>query len=212
MDKKSVAAIVTLSIICSAMPLLAAAQGFSFSYGGNYPYHDLNDSPSIVYSTANNSAVPNNPNMPVGFSAAIGTPQGLQTLMTALTSVSYKASWLGNQSITLYNSTIDTPAILADVPSGQGMFSYNFTDIPSGSQQLEVTVVGGGIVWGGNTYYTFYANSSSTLNFTVQPSPAQEPFPTLLAAAIAVVVGVILAISIGLLLYRRHKKASSRLR
>ncbi len=194
------------------MPLFAAAQGFSFSYGGNYPYHDLNDSPTIVYSTANNSAVPNNPNMTVWFSAAIGYPPGLQTLMTALTSVSYKASWLGNQSITLYNSTIDTPAILTDVPTGQGMFSYNFTDIPSGSQQLEVTVVGGGIIWGGNTYYTSSANSSSTLNFTVQASPAEETFPTLLVVAISAAVILIVAIIVSLLLYRRRQKALSPLR
>ncbi len=145
--------------------------------------------------------------MTVGFSTAIGTPRGLQTLMTSITSVSYKASWQGNQSISLFNSTIDTPAVLSNVPSGQE-FSYNFTNIPLGSQQLEVDSVGGGIIWGGNTYYTFYTNSSNTLYFTVQATPTQEPFPTLLVIVTSILVIVVVIGALSLLLYRRHRKTN----
>jgi len=205
---KSLTAIISLITILLIMPMFATAQGqglFPLTYGGNYPYGDLNDPPAIAFSVTNGSVLYNNANMTVGVSTAIGYPQGLQTLMASITSVSYKASWQGNQSISLFNSTIDTPAVLSNVPRGQE-FSYNFTNIPLGSQQLEVDSVGGGIIWGGNTYYTFYTNSSNTLYFTVQATPAKEPFPTLLVimATILVIVTVISVLS--LLIYRRHRK------
>jgi len=196
---KAVGALITLFLI---LPLFATVQGFSFSYGGNYPYNDLNDSPVITFSVENGSVLYNNPNLTLGLSAYIDTPQGLQTLMVTLTSISCKASWQDNQSIILYNSTIDTPAVLTYVPSGQGYFSYDFTNIPLGSQQLEVNVVGGGIIWGNNTYYTFYADSSRSLNFTVQIAPAQEPFPIALVAAIVMLI----AMGVGLMVYsKKHK-------
>jgi hypothetical protein len=206
---ESFALVLILIIAFSSLSLLmvkpANAQGFSFSYGGNYPYNDLNDSPAIVFSVANGSVVHNSPNnLTLGFVTGIGSAHGLQTLMTTLTSVSYRASWQANQSITLYKSTIDTPSILTYVPSGQGDFSYNFTNIPLGSQKLEVDVVGGGIIWGGNTYYTFYTNSSSTLNFTVQTAPTEESFPTLLVVVVTVLVVALAAV--GLLVYFRKRK------
>lgn len=206
LNRKLAAVIAVLSIVLLAMPLSVAGEEFSFSYGGEYPYGGLDESPLIIYSAANGSVVYNDPDMTLGFSASIGFPQGLQTLMTTLTSVTYKASWQNNQSIVLYNSTIDTPAVLTYVPDGEGYFAYNFTDIPPGPQQLEVNVAGGGIIWGGNTYYTFYTNSSSTLNFTVQPPPAQEAFPVLRVTAVVVIVTAVIATGIGLLLYRRHRK------
>ena len=208
---KLLTVIISLITILLIMPMFATAQGqglFPLTYGGNYPYNDLNDSPAIVFSVTNGSVLYSDLNLTV--STAIGTPHGIQTLMATLTSVTYKASWLNNQSISLFNATIDTPAVLSNVPNGQGNFSYNFsynfTNMPLGSQHLEVDVVGGGIVWGGNTYYTFYRNSSSTLDFTVQTQPANEPFPILASIVIAV---LIIAISIGLLLYRRHRKTSN---
>ncbi len=210
-NKKLLLAIGYLSAVFLAMSLFVTVQGqgFSFSYGGDYPYGDLylDDSPAIVFSAANGSVVYNNPNMTLGFSTGIGFPQGIQTLMTTLTVVSYKASWQDNQTVVLYNSTIDTPAILTSVPAGDGDFSYNFIDIPLGSQQLEVDVVGGGIAWGGNTYYTFYTNSSSTLNFTVQTEPVEDTFPTLLVIAVAILM-VVIAVCIGLLLFKKHRKPS----
>lgn len=211
--------IVTLGIVFLIASPFADAQGMSLSYGGNYPYGDLHDydglplRPVITFSAANDSVVYSNSNMTLEFSTNPNSyPQGIQTLMNALTLVSYRASWQGNQTFLLYNATIDTPAILIinsteDVPSGQGYFVYNFTDIPVGSQQLEVDVFGGGIIWGGNTYYTYYTNSSSTLNFTVQSEPAKEAFPTLLVMTVAIVV--IVALCIGLLLYRRHQKTAN---
>ncbi len=208
--------IVTLgTVFLIALPF-ADAQGMSLSYGGDYPYGDLHDydglalRPVITFSAANDSIVYSNSNTTLGFSTNPNSyPQGIQTLMNALTLVSYRASWQGNQTVVLYNATIDTPAVLTintteDVPSGQGYFTYNFTDIPIGSQQLEVDVVGGGIIWGGNTYYTYYINSSSTINFTVQSEPAKEAFPTLLVITVAIIV--IVTLCIVLLFYRRHRK------
>ena len=200
-------AIISLITILLIIPMFATAQGqglFPLNYGGNYPYGDLNDPPAIAFSVTNGSVLYNNANMTVGVSTAIGYPQGLQTLMTSITSVFYKASWQGNQSVSLFNSTIDTPAILSNVPIGQE-FSYNFTNIPLGSQQLELDSVGGGIIWGDNTYYTFYTNSSNTLYFTVQATTAKEPFPILIVIAIVALVAIIVAISIGLLIYRKHR-------
>jgi hypothetical protein len=205
---KLLTAIISLITILLIMPMFATAQGqglFPLNFGGNYPYGDLNDPPAIAFSVTNGSVLYNNANMTIGFSTAIGTPQGLQTLMTSITSVSYKASWQGNQSISLFNSTIDTPAILSNVPSGQE-FSYNFTNIPLGSQQLELDSAGGGIIWGGNTYYTFYTNSSNTLYFTVQATPTKEPFPTTL---VVVSIISIVVIVIGLLVYFKKSKHKS---
>jgi|GEM_PF-4338593 hypothetical protein len=187
--------------------MVTVVQGFypPFSYGGNYPYDDLRDQPAIVFSVTNGSMLYNNSNMSVDFSTAIGYPQGLQTLMTALTSVSYRASWQGNQTTSLYNATIDTPANLTYVPAGQREFAYNFTNIPLGEQQLEVDVTGGGIVWGGSTYYTFYTNASSTIYFNVEAQPAaKEPFPVLSITVIAIVALVVL-VAIGLWLCKRHR-------
>ena len=203
-------AIISLITILLIIPMFATAQGqglFPLNYGGNYPYGDLNNPPVIAFSVINGSVLYNNANMTVGFSTAIGTPQGIQTLMTSITSVSYKASWRGNQSISLFNSTIDTPVLLSNVPSGQE-FSYNFTNIPLGSQQLEVDIVGGGIIWGGSTYYTFYTNSSNTLYFTIQATPAKEPFPTMLVVVVAILVMVVVVGALSLLVYRRHRKTT----
>jgi hypothetical protein len=207
---KSLTAIISLITILLIMPMFATAQGqglFPLTYGGNYPYGDLNDPPAIAFSVINGSVLYNNANMTIGFSTAIGYPQGIQTLMTSITSVSYKASWQGNQSTSLFNSTIDTPAVLSNVPSGQE-FSYNFTNIPLGSQQLEVDSVGGGIIWSDNTYYTFYTNSSNTLYFTVQATPTKEPFPTLLAITAILVIVVVIGI-LSMLIYRKHRKPAS---
>lgn len=209
---------ITLGIVFLIASPLTNVQGMSLSYDGDYPYGDLHDydglplHPVITFSASNNSIVSNS-NMTLGFSTNPNSyPQGIQTLMTALTLVSYRASWQDNQTVVLYNATVATPAVLTintagDIPSGQGNFSYNFTDIPLGSQWLEVNVTSGGIIWGDNTYYTFYTNSSSTLNFTVQAEPANETFPTLLVTVVVVVI--VLAIYISLFLLRRHPKTAN---
>ena len=82
---KSLTAIISLITILLIIPMFATAQGrglFPLTYGGNYPYGDLNDLPAIAFSVANGSVVHNNPNMTLGFVTAIGYSTWFQTLMT----------------------------------------------------------------------------------------------------------------------------------
>lgn len=135
-----------------------------YSENGNVNLTLLIDAPYSVYSPSGQGTV--------------------GTLLVALTSVSYKASWQGNQSIELYNFYIPTPAILTgNPPNTQTELSYNLTNVPYGEQHLEVDAACGGYVWGYSVYSSFSGNSSNTLDFTVappnaSPNPITSPSPS----------------------------------
>jgi hypothetical protein len=107
---------------------------------------------------------------------SVYSPQGQDTVMTllvALASVSYKASWQNNQSVELYNFNIPTPAYwTGNPPNAQSSLSYNLTNIPYGHQQIQVTASCGGYEWGISVYSSFSTTSSYTLDFTVEAPPA----------------------------------------
>jgi len=187
------------------------------SYGGTTAVYDP---PSVTFSVGNGSVLYNSGNLTLGLTASIGEPlslgsphNSLQTLLVALTSVSYKASWQV-QPVTLYTWRINNPANLSeDDPNPQQSFSYslNLTGMPEVFQQVEVTVFGGGAVWASSgqkqvTYYVFSTNSSSTLNFTAEVPPS-GPFPTVTAIAAVSIVALVVVVS-GLLIHRKRRMRS----
>jgi hypothetical protein len=219
-NKTSVSILAVIIIAATIIaPFLSTVAGeVVTSYGGTTTVYDP---PYVTFSADNGSILYNSGNLTLGLTASIGLPvlskeepDTLQTLLVALTSVSYKASWL-NQPLTLYTWRINNPANLSqDDPNPLQTFSYslNLTGISKGPQQIEVTVVGGGAVWGPSgyqqvTYSVFSTNGSSTLNFTVEASQAKslEPFATAMAIAVVSTIAVVVII-VSLLLYRRHEK------
>ncbi len=147
------------------------------SYGGNL---NVNDPPVVSFSMANGAVLYELGNFNVALTAAIGSPVSLQNFGIALYSVSYKASWEGNKATQVYQWSINDPANISDDdPNPQGGFFYviDLTNVPQGIQQIEVTAVGGGYIFG-NGYYTFSSNTSSSLSFTISAPPSHSPTQT----------------------------------
>ena len=149
---------VIIIMATTVTPFLSTAEAITFTYGGSLS--GSSDVPGIIFFVNNNSSVSVN-NGSVLYSSenltlftGISYPSNVQTIMTNMTLVYYQASWLNNQTIVLYNSTLVTPYFLTfaqngiPIPSSYEIFSYNFTDIPLGPQQIEVTAFGGGLIWG----------------------------------------------------------------
>lgn len=86
-----------------------------------------------------------------------------QITVEALTSVSYKASWLV-QPVVIYSENISDVNTLSTV-------SYNLSlgDIPEGHQQVTVTANEEGYMWNYTDYWSFSASTSAVFNFNVVP-------------------------------------------
>lgn len=144
------------------------------SYGGNM---NVNDPPAVSFSIADGTVLYDLGNFNVALTVAIGSPDDFQSFGIALYSVSYKASWEGNKTTQVYQWSINDPANVSDDdPNPQGDFFYaiDLTHVPQGLQQVEVTAVGGGYIWG-NGYNTFSSNTSSSLFFTISAPPSPSP-------------------------------------
>ncbi len=169
---KSLSLFLVLVLTLSSTATLVS--GLTFVYGGA---SSATVSPPLIEFTVENATVMYNlGTFNIGLFAYIGFPENLQTLMAALYSVSYKASWQ-NQSTVIYQWSINDPANLNDDdPNAEQAFFYaiDLTHVPEGRQQIEVTVVGGGYLFGGNKYYTFSTSVSSSLYFTINAPPSPE--------------------------------------
>ena len=138
----------------------------------------------IKFSVFNGSVLYNLGNLSIEFYAHQEAPEA-QTLMYALYSVSYTASWQDGPTMIYEWSIHDVANISDDDPDPQQYFYYtlDLTDVPEGEYQIEVTAVGGGYVWGclppnWDPYYdSFTTTGSSTLYFTIDtsPPPAETP-------------------------------------
>jgi len=139
----------------------------------------------IKFSVFNGSVLYNLGNLSIEFYAHQEAPENLQTLMCALYSVSYNASWQDGPAVIYEWSIHDLANISDDDPDPQQYFYYtlDLTNVPEGEHQIEVTAVGGGYVWGclppnWDPYYdSFTTTGSSTLYFTINASspPAETP-------------------------------------
>ena len=171
--------VLTASIVTSLFPVVKAV---TFAYGGvaqNSP--SWNFTPTLSFSIPKGAILYDAGNFNLGFVANVETG-GLQ-LQTGICSVFYTASWESNQPIELYNVTLATPENLAGDLSGitTGLLQYFFhtidlTNVPLGSQQITVTVVGGGYYLPLTTeYYTVYTTASFSLDFTIKAAPSSTP-------------------------------------
>jgi hypothetical protein len=110
-------------------------------------------------------------------------PAGQDTIMNAgayLTSVSYKASWQGNNTIILFDSTSD------------GEFDFNLTSIPYGDQYIEVSASCNVLLFenGFSSSYPVPQNGTHAVNFTVAPVPTAAPPSTPASTSTAVNLSV----------------------
>jgi hypothetical protein len=171
--------VLTASIVTSLFPLVKAV---TFTYGGvaqNSP--SWNFTPALSFSIPKGAVLYDAGNFNLGFVANVETG-GLQ-LQTGICSVSYAASWESNQPTELYNVTLATPENIAGDLSGitTGLPQYFFhtidlTNVPPGSQQITVTVEGGGYLLPLTTeYYTVYTTASFSLDFTIKAAPSATP-------------------------------------
>ena len=240
MSMSVLALIITLNIVLCSSEVAGQTIATTFPYAGvtnayaptRFSFYSQNvnvENGSSIYDSNNLTL---NVATPYLINASKGNNTVVYTLLLALTSVSYKASWQGNQPTELYSFYIPTPAVWSsnkqgssNPPNAQSSSSYNLTKIPYGNQQIEVTTVCGGYVWNGlanpPNYQTFSTSSSYTLNFTVAPSiPSSTPTDTngnsansinpplnifiIIFAVVVVAVSIIVVAS--LLLYRRDRK------
>jgi hypothetical protein len=171
--------VLTMSIVTPLFPLVKAV---TFTYGGvaqNSP--SWNFTPALSFSIPKGAVLYDVGNFNLGFVAYVEFG-GLQ-LQTGICSVSYTASWEGNQPVELYNVTLATPENLPGDLSGitTGLQQYFFhtidlTNVPQGIQQITVTVEGGGYYLPLTTdYYTVYATASFSLDFTIKAEPSSTP-------------------------------------
>jgi hypothetical protein len=168
MSKKIALLLVLVLTISGITPFFSQVSAESLSYGGTLPVDDV---PALEFSMANGSILNNLDN--IGFLTSIGFPNK-QTLMAALYSVSYKASWQDNPVI-VYQWSIHDPANRNDDdpnPKGSLFYAIDLTNVPQGVQQIEVTVIAGGELFGGKAFYTVSTNITSSLSFTVIVSPS----------------------------------------
>jgi hypothetical protein len=160
------------------VPLAFDYSSLGFSYGGNF---SVNNPPTISFSIANGVTLYSLGHFNVAFTTAIGSPESLQSFGISLYSVSYQASWEGKKTTQVYHWSINNPANLSDDdPNPQGGFFYaiDLTHVPQGLQQVEVTAIGGGYIFGGNTFYTFSSNASSSISFNISAPPSPTPTQT----------------------------------
>ena len=176
--------ILTASIVTPLFPLV---KGQTLTYGG--VDQNVYDPPQLSFSIANSAVLYDLGNFNFGLVAYVGSPvesqsepDDLQTLGFGVCSVSYTASWEGNQPIELYNVSLATPQFLTGGFSGittslqSDFFSaIDLTHVPIGAQQITVSVVGGGYIWGGTEYSTFYTYASSSVDFTIKSAPSSLP-------------------------------------
>jgi hypothetical protein len=128
-----------------------------------------------------------------------------------LKKISYKTSWQNTSTIIYENPYVNRGILVpSEVVTGPDWFYYDlgFTDIPEGSQKIEVTAVKDGIYpdFHAGIYHTFSISRSKSLGLlsvrsTVEPA---EPFPTALIAVVILVSAVV--VGAGLLLYFKKRK------
>lgn len=146
-----------------------------FIYGGD---SKMSNPPSFKFSLENETLVSNLGHSNVAFLVSVSAPDGMQTLGSALYSVSYKASW-EDKHHNIYQWSMNNPKILSDddpYPKMCLFYAIDLSNVPEGDHQIKVMVDGGGYLFGfldGVGYYeTFSADGSSTFHFSVGATPS----------------------------------------
>lgn len=171
-----------------------SADPYIIIFSGGHPIDYIDATPSICTDEG-----------PATIRLKIGMPivDSMFVIGETVTSVSYKASWLSNRKITLFNGS-----------SGEDLF-FDLDGVPYGNHHIEVSAFGHVTF----VYYDFsssrliYGNSTKYLNFTVAPNPTPTPEPTSPPSKVfgfnlgqmAVIATVAIAVAvIALALYRRY--------
>jgi hypothetical protein len=159
----------------SCVPLaVQPVQALWLNYGGEYHGSSPASSPSIAFSIKEGAVVYGTGSFNVGFSTGISFPEDLQTLMVSINSVSYKASWL-SKPVEVYQRKIpNIPPAFDDNAKQSLFFAIDLTGVPTGPQQIEVTVNGGAIVTAFSTYLSYNKTTVAKLSFTISPPPLPE--------------------------------------
>jgi hypothetical protein len=215
------------------IPSLPKVSAYNFYYGGEVSPNGNETNPSIILYFENGSSNKyfsnsylgdlETHNLTLGWYASTGLWLGLpQTLLQ----ISYKASWLSNETVFYKWAGIDRHDF--EYMQHNNNVSYAgklvLSDIPEGQQHIIFTVVEAGIYvnWGNYTQFSFTKAGTARLDFNVKaqaPIASASPSPTpsttpqvnsdyllgqILGIVIAVIISTVLVIS--LLLYRRHRK------
>ena len=175
--------IIAATIIAPTLSKVAAEE-LNPIYGGTAVDNDVIASHGIKFSIENDSVLYSVlGDITLEFYAYQDFSDNSQTLMAAVYTVSYKASWL-DKPVSIYQWSIHDPTILRDDdPNPKGVFRYklDLTNVSKGEHQIEVTATGGGYLWVINPsshkayYVTFTKTSSASLNFTIDTSPTATP-------------------------------------
>ena len=165
------------------------ADPYIIIFSGGFPI-DYRDATPSIYIDAGSAAIRLKVGMPVVNSMFI--------ISETITSVSYKASWLSNRSITLLGS------------DSEGPLFFDLDGIPCGYHHIEVFASGHvtSVSLDFSSSRLIYGSNAKYFNFTVAPNPTPTPepesFPTILVIASSVATAVL--IGLGLLLYGIKRK------
>jgi hypothetical protein len=193
----------------------AAPNIFIYKIGENWPidhYANLDWEDPII--TVDNSSA--TIKLFVGLARDVYVPAALGTIMNGggyLTEVTYKASWLGNRTVTAYNG------------STKSALNMNLTDIPYGKQTIQVNASCNVLLF--NSFpddlstYPVPQNNTRTISFTVVnsaetptlvPSPVTalsiQQIPTEYACVLSIVALAVAAGAVYAVAKRASKKSA----